>query len=256
MKENQKRFWVLLARHLKFEPTDLAQWYNWSLYDLSVILDGMHSPELPLLANVCIARLDWLKRGYNSNLAKALAVTYPDHNWQPWLFASVPAGYWDDPTTHRLYFDWLRDQLRIPLSELHMLYDVTVDHVYQHRGRSLLRTYYGSSLPFAMIRVYPEHKWQVWRFNQSRVPRGFWSDPACQRQYFESLTHELDADSSKGLALWYSWTANRLEKFRPESANVVRSYFGGNLPQALAAAFPEHAWDEAQFQASSRSFSQ
>jgi hypothetical protein len=52
--------------------------------------------------------------------------------------------------------------------------------------------------------------------------------------------------------VWYQWSAKSLEKIRPESACVVRAYFGGNLPLALQSVFPEHNWDETRFKRSTR----
>lgn len=182
---------------------------------------------------------------YRGNLFRALEAAYPEHSFQPWLFAAVPAGYWADRAHHRLYFDWLRrEKLGISDNQLHLFYNVTVDTIYQNRGRALLRTYYGSSLPTALVRVYPEHQWQVWKFSHARVPRNFWSEPANQRAYFLALADEILGSDFNG---WYNWSAAALQEAHPESACILRQFYGGSLVQALTTIFPEYTWDLSKF---------
>ncbi len=54
---------------------------------------------------------------YYGGLSKALQVIYPEFEFLPWMFERVPAGYWDNPTHHRKYFDWLAKVLNISKTE-------------------------------------------------------------------------------------------------------------------------------------------
>jgi hypothetical protein len=50
----------------------------------------------------------------------ALAYAYPNHEWKPWLFTTVPYGLWDSEIEGKAYIRSL-----IPKSELDKWYDVT-----------------------------------------------------------------------------------------------------------------------------------
>jgi hypothetical protein len=99
-----------------------------------------------------------LNRAHDGSLAESLLKAYPDHNWHPWLFATVPMGYWEDNYNHRKFFDWLYVHLRLKsMSEWH---SVTKLQVQGNGGAGLLATYYGDSLKAALHTVYPYHRWE------------------------------------------------------------------------------------------------
>ena len=49
-------------------------------------------------------------------------------------------------------------------------YNVTQDGVHRYGGKALLCNQYNDSLSAALLSVYPEHHWMLWRF--STLPSG------------------------------------------------------------------------------------
>ena len=87
----------------------------------------------------------------------ALRAIYPDYKqiWKDWKPArSKPNGYWSDLENQRKFFDNLETKLNIKQPE--DWYKIQGTEVYKLGGASLLKTYYGSSLPTALVAVYPE----------------------------------------------------------------------------------------------------
>ncbi len=53
---------------------------------------------------------------YNFSLLKALRSVYPEHDWHPWMFHSVPHNYWQDDSglqNQRDYVKWLGNEIGI-----------------------------------------------------------------------------------------------------------------------------------------------
>ena len=47
----------------------------------------------------------------------ALKYVYPNYEWLPWLFPSVPDGFWDESANRKWYYAWLGKQLRLKTEE-------------------------------------------------------------------------------------------------------------------------------------------
>src|SRR5690242_10023870 len=94
---------------------------------------------------------------------------------------------WKDKTTHVEFFNWVAKKLNITKNE--DWYKIQTQDVKKLGGDTLLNHYYGNSLSRALIEVYPQNNWQVWRFQA--IPKGTWQDITVQRQFFDHIGKEL-----------------------------------------------------------------
>lgn len=46
-------------------------------------------------------------------------------------------------------------------------YQVSLEEVFEIGGTTLLTNYYGGSLSKALISLFPENNWEVWKFSQT-----------------------------------------------------------------------------------------
>jgi hypothetical protein len=106
-----------------------------------------------------------LKRYYGDSMLKALKAMHPTHKWLEWRLGHVSDGFWDSADNQREYFTWLGE--RIGVNKVEDWYDVDVSTVHQHGGGGLLMSKYSDSIQLALLRLFPDHEWQGWRFKQT-----------------------------------------------------------------------------------------
>ncbi len=136
----------------------------------------------------------------------------------------VPLGHWKDPANHKLFFDRLFTQLRF--SSLDDLYGLRKEDIRKHGGGGMLH-YYNNSPSQAIMSVYSNVDWQMWRFE--RVPVFYWHSLVHQRQLFDWLSLQLKITRIED---WYS--INTEEALRYESvSSLVHHYYGNSLILAL-----------------------
>lgn len=166
---------------------------------------------------------------YKNSPSKALLGAYPEHNWIPWKFSATQQGFWKKEENHKKFFDWLGNQLEH--KNMDDWYNITLEDIYKHGGYGLLSAYYNNSPSKALLAVYPEHNWMLWRF--SSVPYGFWS--------------KLSVEKKKEMAEWLGkklWI-RELDDWYRVSTSELQKEFGNkkNLADMLVEVYPEHNWD-------------
>jgi hypothetical protein len=151
------------------------------------------------------AVLSILSGHYNNSLSSALITIYPQHAWQPWRFTQVPLGYWNNMENQRAFFEWLRGELHIHSYE--DWYHVSAAQVAAVKGgKHLISRLYAGSLPTALSRVYPDVKWDMWRFK--RLPKRMWdNNPQHLTDYFHWLEEQLNITEKDQ---WYQHTVTEL----------------------------------------------
>jgi len=133
----------------------------------------------------------------------------------------------------RKYFCWLRGQLGFKVME--DWYKLSAEAMLQNCGASL-GYYYKGSPSKALMDVYPEHDWKLWKFGS--LPKRFWNPIENQRQYFDWLKLHLGYSDMED---WYKVT---IEDFhRNGGSQLLHRYYKNSLPTALQTVYPEHHWD-------------
>lgn len=143
---------------------------------------------------------------YNNSPSVALQSVYPEHNWelgrskhkpvhlwtknnaQRSIFLkteqldTMPVGFWKSEANHKKFFDWPMSYLGY--SCMDDWYNVTVEDIRSSGGRRVLN-YYKDSPSAALLRIYPVHNWQPWKFKV--IPNGFWNSLENQRTFFSHV---------------------------------------------------------------------
>src|SRR5271170_6889183 len=86
---------------------------------------------------------------------------------------------WKEITNQRKFFDWVGKQLGYKSFE--DWYNITFEDINKHGGSGLLH-YYIDSPVNALLSIYPDFDWIIWKFHQ--VPRGCWKDKKNHRKFF------------------------------------------------------------------------
>lgn len=170
---------------------------------------------------------------YNNSISKMLYTVYPQHDWKLFLFEKVQTGFWNDPKNHKVYFDWLEKELNITTKD--DWYKMSVNDVVRVSGSAMLSNFYGNSLVKALQTVYPQHKWQLWRF--VAVPYRVWSDSNHHREFFDWFAHQ------KGMRTKEEWYDVQPMQINSMGGERVLECYGGNMGKALAAVYKEHPWE-------------
>lgn len=54
-----------------------------------------------------------LLKHYNQSHIQLIVRSFPNHEWLPWKFGSVPKGYWESSENVKKYMNWLSRQLNV-----------------------------------------------------------------------------------------------------------------------------------------------
>lgn len=161
----------------------------------------------------------------------ALMQAYPEHNWMPWKFNTVPHRFWRLMDNQRRYLDWLAGEVGVKsLDEWSDKLSYSI--LEKHGGTSLLQIH-GTSRKLLKA-VYPEHQWQEtlhFTGNESKFQQR-----ANLRTIFEKKSLSED-----------EWSNVPLNSLGPAAVEVIKKHFQGSLYQALCSMFPQIEWHPWKF---------
>eukprot|EP01114_Cavostelium_apophysatum_P023792 TRINITY_DN9076_c0_g1_i1.p1 TRINITY_DN9076_c0_g1~~TRINITY_DN9076_c0_g1_i1.p1 ORF type:complete len:404 (-),score=59.76 TRINITY_DN9076_c0_g1_i1:239-1450(-) len=177
-----------------------------------------------------------LHRYYNGSLRNAVMQILPEHDWDPSKFTELNTS-WKDKTIadDRQFFDLIGSRLNIRRPE--DWYKAKIEDVLEHGGSALMKAY-GNSYSRAIMTVYPEYPWTLWRFR--RAPRNFWQNHDNGRRFLDWAFEQLGL---REMDDWYQITLKQLNEIGGES---FTSRFS-SLAALLKTFYPEHQWDEEKF---------
>jgi len=146
--DTQKRYFAYLTKELNIK--DMEDWYD--VKEETIRAKGGNS----------------FMTNYKNSLAKALMTVYPEHNWQPWRFGSVPVSMWDDPQKAREFVEWVGTKLGV--KKVEDWYEIRNEDVRRLGGAYLLNK--NGGLMGLLSKNYPEQKWELGKFIAFRNPFG------------------------------------------------------------------------------------
>jgi hypothetical protein len=172
---------------------------------------------------------------WNLNLADALSKAYPDHVFYPWLFKRAPENWFDAPEQRRRFFDFVPRHLQYtPEGDLSHWYRIPVEEVVKLGGGRMLRRLFGMSLAAALTDVYPDHKWDSWRFN--KAPDNHLQDLAQQRTLLDEIGRRLGITD---MQQWYK--IQKLQVVKNGGSGLIKMH-KDSLQTALQKVYPDHKW--------------
>ena len=169
---------------------------------------------------------------YNNSPSKALMNIYPEHNWELEKSKQTPHNFWKDQENQKKFFNSL--MIKLGYKCMDDWYKVTQEDIHKNGGRGPL-DYYNNSPSQALATVYPQHKWEPWKFQS--VPKGYWeklmSNPTSITAVVGWSGEQL---CIKHLDDWYRISMTQVHKFIPVRSAAV-------LAKLLQTAHPQHQWD-------------
>ena len=145
---NRRDYMLWLARKLRFRW--MSDWYKVTSDDLK---RNGGSP---------------INHYWNGSAIRGVLECFPNYDWQEWLFAMPPIGFWFARESRLRYLRWLERRLGYHAPE--DWYAVRAEDFPANAGYGCLGAY-GHSPSAAAMNLYPEYAWLPWRF--PNTPRGF-----------------------------------------------------------------------------------
>lgn len=194
-----------------------------------------------------IRNIDFNKAGGSSLLGKfqssmfsLLKDVFPEYPWDRLKFPIRPAKYWDSQENVRNFLLEVGEKLNISSDDLSGWYKVTNKDIVRHGGSRAL-TIHDSSISKLLQYAFPEHKWDLFRFNFT--PRELWSSPTAVRTVLEEIGLKLGIKPGDYEA-WYGVTSKDLKS---HGGTGLLGSKNNSLIGLFEFAFPEHTWDPNRF---------
>jgi len=174
---------------------------------------------------------------YESSPIQFLREVYPKYDWLEWKFGMCSIRYWEVPTNHTIYADWLGKELGYTKPE--HWYSITQDIIKANNGAGVLQYYKGSPIQFLRA-VYPapDYEWLEWKFISA--PIGFWQEDANQIRFLEWLGKQLKYTEP---AHWYNITRTTINI---AGGRTLLKYYNSytDIPKLI---YPNYNWDDSKF---------
>jgi len=231
-------------------------WYNWKFSNMTVPRRfwediSNHRLYLDELFNVLqlkrmddwyqVKRLDLEVNGggslisvyYRKSLCRMLQTIYCEYPWEPWRFEQqkVTSHFWRSVHNQRRFFDRLANKFHLESYE--DWYKVKLSDLITCGARLILRNY-GTSLSKTLQAIYPECRWQMWKF--SKAPVNFWRDDKNIHEYMKWFGAELQLIE---MGDWNEVSLRALSTFKGLTI-VNRS---GGISMLMEKIFPRHEWN-------------
>jgi len=227
MLQTHRAFFDKLGRRLGF--TSLEDWYLVKQEDF--IKHGANG---------------LLEQYYHNSPTEALLAIYPDFGWVIWKFKTVPQGFWKDKRNQQKFFDWVGNQLGFKSFE--DWYKITRGDIGKFGGSELLSRYNKSPMK-ALMSIYSEFSWIIWKFDIVAI--GFWKhyDGAKDDKFLYEISNTLQITN---LNEWYRVSRKDLQN---SGAEIFVKRRGG-LMMLLSGIYPNHNWNRENFLIKQRKSSQ
>eukprot|EP01121_Diplochlamys_sp_Union-15-3_P002651 TRINITY_DN12375_c0_g1_i1.p1 TRINITY_DN12375_c0_g1~~TRINITY_DN12375_c0_g1_i1.p1 ORF type:complete len:296 (+),score=41.07 TRINITY_DN12375_c0_g1_i1:62-889(+) len=150
-----------------------------------------------------------------------------------WKFSKIPKGFWQDVDNQKKFFLWLGKKLNYQRYE--DWYNLHHDDVKNNGGGSLLTLYDGSPIK-AVVNIYPEFKWKIWKFK--RVTNDLLT-PSYNKKLIEDVGQALGILK---LDDWY-----RVSRKQLIEQDVPSTVLKTGLYPILCSIYPDYPWQEEKF---------
>eukprot|EP01122_Echinamoeba_exundans_P010018 TRINITY_DN3635_c0_g2_i1.p1 TRINITY_DN3635_c0_g2~~TRINITY_DN3635_c0_g2_i1.p1 ORF type:complete len:330 (-),score=43.15 TRINITY_DN3635_c0_g2_i1:802-1791(-) len=183
-----------------------------------------------------------IQKHFENSLSAALRASFPDHQWNDWKFDRLRKDAFSDLQKQRECLEAVAQNLHLDTSDLSAWYSITAEQVKEHEGGRSLMSKHFTSISRALVSIYPEHKWELWRF--SPAPHGFWRSQSqkADNSALKSrvMTHLAPKLRIQSLEDWYRVSGKDLRQLGV--SHIITMY--GGLSSVLKSVYTDHQWDE------------
>jgi len=180
-----------------------------------------------------------LRDNFNGSLVLALSEVFPEYGWQPWKFYGTPVGFWKEISNQRIFFDSLGKELAVKKLEDWYNISLTIKDLETHKATGL-SSYY-SSPTRALMNVYPEFNWKIWKFGNA-PQQTIWDDQHIHRDFMDEFAKEREF---KHWTDWYQVKRHEIEAAK--GLSLLHRHYEGSVSQAVMKIYPEHPWRVSKF---------
>eukprot|EP01121_Diplochlamys_sp_Union-15-3_P014658 TRINITY_DN4702_c0_g1_i1.p1 TRINITY_DN4702_c0_g1~~TRINITY_DN4702_c0_g1_i1.p1 ORF type:complete len:298 (-),score=53.12 TRINITY_DN4702_c0_g1_i1:92-985(-) len=173
---------------------------------------------------------------YGDSPSKAIMSVYPEFKMEYWMFDFKPQGFWQDQKNRRQYFDWLGK--RMGIKSLEEWYRLKTSDAHQAGGRGLFSHHYDNSLYKAMFDVYPEYRWEFWKFK--KMPKKGIEYQNEKQNLLTKIEEKLDVTC---LEDWYRVSRQALKLLKADYL-IIKN---GGLVNMLTEIYPQFPWEPEKF---------
>jgi very-short-patch-repair endonuclease len=174
---------------------------------------------------------------YNLSCHKLLENVYSDYKWLQWKFNSVPNNFWKDLNNHKLYLEWLFEELGY--NSMEDWYGISQEIIYRNFGRGLIKLH--NSSPQQLLKcIYPDYEWIPWKFKS--VGPKFWDDLNNHKLYMEWLFEELGYNSMED---WYGISQDLITKNR--GCGLINLHYNGSPSLMVKTIYSGYKWEDSRF---------
>ncbi len=174
---------------------------------------------------------------YSNSLSTALQSLYPQYDWQPWKFVNthLPPHYWKDLNNQKSYIQWLSNQLSISSASLDDWYRISLQDIHSKGGGDALQSF--QHLIEMLQAVYPDHPWQVWRFEHLSIR--FWKHKKNHRLFMDWFGKEMKI---RKLSDWVHVQPSDI--YKGGGYGMLKHSYNDSVIHALEAIYPNEQWNE------------
>ena len=175
---------------------------------------------------------------YNNTPSEFIQSVFPGIDWLPWKFIHTSHYYWKEKENHKLYADWLGEELGFKTEE--DWYKIIKGDFTDNNGGGLLSSYYNNSPLTFVISVFPDIDWLPWKFIQT--PHYYWKEKENHKLYADWLGEELGFKTEED---WYKiikgdFTDNN-------GGGLLSSYYNNSPSLFVTSIYPDYPWDLSKF---------
>ena len=163
---------------------------------------------------------------------------FSESEWLEWKFLSTPSGFWKDEENHKIYANWLKNELGY--KEMEDWYNITHNIVVENYGGGLLASYYNYSPIKFLKALFPEYTWLEWRFGMASL--NTWNIIENHIKYAEWLGKKLEYTKEED---WYNITVKIMAD--NNIGGLLCHYYDNSPIQFLRGVFPDYEWIEWKF---------
>ena len=179
---------------------------------------------------------------YSNSPIKFVRDMFPTHVFFEWKFYQVSLGFWKEYSNHKLYANWLGEELGYKCPD--DWYQLTQKLIMDNYGAGLIVLYYFNSPSKFVKAMFPHIVFFEWKF-LGKSSKCFWEEYTNQKQYTDWLGKELGYTCFTD---WYQISARLIQD--KNGGGLLNYYYSGSPSQFVKAMFPEHPWVLSKFRKS------
>ena len=152
-----------------------------------------------------------------------------------------PPNIWvNNPNYTKQFVEWLGKQLSV--KKLDDWYQIKRETFEDYTGAAPLQNHFGDSPSNMLKTVYPDHKWEPWKFSDGGNVRKYWKETENQKEYLNWLATQLGIQKMED---WYDITLDQVKK--NEGFGLIKATKATSVHDIMKSAFPDQKWLLFQF---------